>query len=169
MELVLKSLVSLHLIDENFLLTDDIKEKYSWKSKYEVKHYPSADRFISDINKIPLSVKGTHIVILAVHLAKPDKQLTVEIINRIIGHLPGIDIIKICHEKELANETCPRNGNIIRITNNENTLLRIDNAIKWVLAKTNFDYKYRFYNIILYSFLTSLIITLAASLVYYFT
>ncbi|MFO7922333.1 MAG: hypothetical protein R6U58_01405 [Bacteroidales bacterium] len=160
MELIPKKLVTIHLIDDNFTFTDDFREKYSWKNKYSVKYYLSTDKFFKVIEDTPLSVKGNNIVILAVNMAKPDKNLKSGLINKLISFAPDADIINICHEKEIEKGVSSlRNGNLIHIVNNENTLLRIDNAIKWVLAKTNLDNKYRNYKITLWLFVASIVIT----------
>lgn len=163
MDLIPKSTVSLHLIDENFLFADDIREKYSWKNKYQVRFYPTFDKFLKDISKKPLPGKGPHIIILAVQLALPDRQVSADLVNRVISLRPGADIIKICHDKEPdAGVPAIRHGNVIHIINNDNTLLRIDNAIKWVLAKKNIENKIRRFRLALVLLLASLAVSAIA-------
>jgi len=160
MELISKKPVTLHLIDENFLFLEDIREKYSWKDKYEVKFYTSIDKFLAGAGQIHIPRNGIHIVILAVNLALPDKQLTSDLIDKFLSAFPGIYLIKICHKNELEKEVLSQSReNVFKIVNNENTLLRIDNAIKWVLAKKNIEKKSRLYKIALYVFLASLVFT----------
>ena len=168
MELFPKKLVSLHLIDENFLFTDDLREKYSWEKRYQLHFYPSADRFFSDFYGKPLISKSNHIVILALNLAEPDKQAAADLIKKCLNLIPGADIINICHEKELGQGVYfRRNGNAIHIVNNENTVLRIDNAIKWVLAKTNLDTKQRIYKFTFCLFLISVIVSIAVYILFF--
>ena len=165
MELIIKNMVSLHLIDENFLFTDELTDKYSWKKKFEVKHYPSAEKFIAGNKNYKLAEKGIHIVILAVLLDKPDKELVSNIVNRLTSFFPSVEIIRICHEKDVAGAgSFMRKGNVIKIVNNENTLLRIDNAVKWVIAKTNMDNKRRIYKLTLCFLVASIIISAAFAL-----
>jgi hypothetical protein len=161
MDLIPKNMVSLHLIDENFLFAGEINEKYSWKNSYEVICYPSADKFISDTKTKPLLIKGTHIVILAVHLGTPDSKITNDLIELLNSLFKGIYIIRICHEKELVNDPATRIGNVIKVVNNENALMRIDNAVKWVLAKTNLDQMKRKYKLAIYILIISLLISAA--------
>lgn len=157
MELIPKNLVSIYLIDENFLFMDDIIGQYSGKKKYEVKYYPSVDKFISENEKRPLSRKGIHIVILAVQLTRPDRDLSTDLTSQLNSVFPQIEVIKICHEKEVESECSSlRNGNVLRVVNNENALLRINNAVKLVLAKTNLENKNRKYKQVLVLLLISL-------------
>jgi hypothetical protein len=157
MELIPGNLVLIHLIDENFLFTDDITGTYSGKNKYEVKCYPSVDKFISKNNKRAFGRKGIHIIILAVHLGKPDRELSTDLTRQLEILFPAIEIIKICHEKEVENECSSlRIGNVLRVINNENALLRIDNAVKLVLAKKNLENKNRKYKQVLALLLVSL-------------
>lgn len=159
MELTIKNMVTLHLIDENFIFTDELTDKYSWKNKFEVKHYTSAEKFIAG-NKNKLTGKGIHIVILAVLLNKPDKELVSNIVSRITSSFPSVEIIQICHEKDAdAEGSGKREGNVIKIINNENALLRIDNGLKWVIAKTNLDNKRRIYKQTLFFLVASIIIS----------
>ncbi len=162
MELLPHKTLSIHLIDENFLFTDDFRDKYSWKKKYRVSFYPSVDKFLSDIKGKPALYKGNNIIVLAINLARPDKNAATRQINMCAKLMPGVHIIDICHKKELDNGVATlRNDNVIHIVNNENTVLRIDNAIKWILAKINLEVKGRNYKIILYLFLTTLFISSA--------
>ncbi len=168
MELTPEKLISIHLIDENFLFINDIKDKYAWRPKYKVNCYPSTDKFIEEIKRASLLVKCTDIVILAVNLSTPDKQGTTRLIDKLESIISGINIIKVCHSKELDKESYAiRNDNVIHIVNNENTMLRIDNAIKWVLAKSNLNNKNRIYKFIVVLFTASLIIT-ALGFIYLF-
>ena len=167
MELFPKKLVSIHLIDENFLFTDDLREKYSWEQRYHLHFYPSAERFFLDINGKPLIFNRNHILILALNLAKPDKQTAAELIKKCINLIPGADIINICHEKELGQGVYfRRDENVIHIVNNENTVLRIDNAIKWILAKTNLENKQRIYKFTLFLFMVSAIVSAAVYILF---
>ena len=162
MELLPKKLVSIHLIDENFLFADDLREKYSWEKRYQLHFYPSADSFFSDLNGKPSLCKGNHIVVLALNLAKPDEQTAADLIKKCGNLIPGADIINICHEKELGEGVYfLRSDKVIHIVNNENALFRINNAIKWVLAKTNLDNKQRIYKFTLCLFLVSVIVSVA--------
>ncbi len=168
MELFPKKLVSLHLIDENFLFTDDLREKYSWEKWYQLHFYPSADSLFSDLNGKPFLYKGNHIVILALNPAKPDKQTPAELIKKCVNLIPGAEIINICHEKELGQGVYfLRSGKVIHIVNNENALFRIDNAIKWVLAKTNLDNKQRIYKFTFCLFLVSVIVSVAVYILFF--
>lgn len=162
MELLPHKTLSIHLIDENFLFTDDFREKYSWKKKYRVSCYASVDKFFSDVKNKPSLYKGNHIIVLAINLARPDKKSATSQINMCAKLIPGVHIIDICHKKELDNGAASfRSDNVIHIVNNENALLRIDNAIKWVLVKINMEVKRRNYKIILYLFLTTFFISSA--------
>jgi hypothetical protein len=161
MELIPGNTVSLHLIDENFLFAAEINEKYSWKDKYEVTCYPSADKFINDAKIMPLSPKGTHIVIMAVHLGNPDSKIINELIDLLNSMFRGIYIIRVCHDKEPADDNISRSGNVIRVINNENAMMRIDNAIRWVLAKTNLDRMKRKYKLAMYILIISIFISVA--------
>jgi hypothetical protein len=157
MELIPENMVSIHLIDENFLFMDDIFGRYSDKKKYEVKYYPSVDKFISENEKRSLSRKGIHIVILAVQLNRTEMDLSTDLSGQLNTLFPLIEIIKICHEKEVEGEySSLRNGNVLRVVNNENALLRIDNAVKLVLAKNNLENKNRIYKQVLVLLLISL-------------
>ncbi len=162
-----KKLVSIHLIDENFLFTDDLREKYSWGKRYQMHFYPSAVSFFSDLNGKPPLYKGNHILILALNLAKPYKQTAAELIKKCINLITCAEIINICHEKELGEGVYfRRDGNVIHIVNNENTVLRIDNAIKWILAKINLGKKQRIYKFTLCFFLVSVIVSAAVYILF---
>jgi hypothetical protein len=160
MELTPENMTSIHLIDENFLYTDEIAEKYSWKKKYKVSYYPSSDKFFTDNSGKKLSGPGVHIVILAVQLEKPDKQIKVDIVHRLNSIYPGLEIIRICHDKEFPGE-CEsiRLGNVVKIVNNENAMMRIDSAIRWVVAKANLENKHRKYKLALMFLLISLFVS----------
>lgn len=160
MELIPGKLVTIHLVDENFLFADDIKEKYLRNNKYQVKDYPSTESFFIYVKEKASLFKEGQIVIFAVNLEKPDKKITSDLINRTVSLMPDIDIINICHEKELEKGASSiRNGRIIHIINNENALYRIENAIKWVLAKTNLENKQKFFKAVFWVMIVSLIIT----------
>jgi hypothetical protein len=161
----MKDLAFIHLIDENFLFNDDIIGRYSGKNKFEVKCYPSVDKFISENIKRTLGRKGIHIVILAVQLTKPDRELSINLTRQLEIMFPRIEIIKVCHEKEVDSECSSlRDGNVLVVINNENALLRIDNAVKWVLARTNLENKNRKYKQVL----VLLLLSLFASAFYFF-
>jgi hypothetical protein len=162
MELIPGKLVTIHLVDENFLFADDIREKYIKNNKYQVKVYPSTESFFRSVKEKASLFKKGQIVIFAVKLEKADKKITSDLINKTVSLMPDVDIINICHEKELEKGTSfIRNGRIIHIINNENALYRIENAIKWVLAKTNLENKQKLFKAVLWIMIVSLIITTA--------
>lgn len=164
MKLTLPSSVFIHLIDDNFLLTEDIREKYSWKEKTEVNVYSSVDNFLTELSRTKYPGKRINIVILAISLAQPDRSMTNVLMDKLVDSCPGMEIIMICHKKELEKGLSTfRNGNTIYIANNENTLLRIDNAVKWVIARSDVYNKHIYYKAAVYL----LFISLAVSSVYY--
>jgi len=143
----------IHLVDENYLFEADLNERYSAGNKYLLNVYPSADKFFNDFNRRKYSKKNDHVVILAVHMGKPDKNLKSGIIERIIILIPNAEVINICHRKELEKDVSSlRKGNIIHIANNENVMFRIDNAFKWIIAKKNLENKRRICRLTAYTF-----------------
>lgn len=160
MKLVPPSSVYIHLIDDNFLLTEDIKEKYSWKEKTEVNNYSSVDNFLTELSRMKHPGNSINIVILTTSLAQPDRSMTNVMMDKLIDFCPGMEIITICHKKELEKGlSIFRNGNTIYIENNENALLRIDNAVKLIIARTDVYNKHRYYKAAIYLLFISLVIT----------
>ncbi|TVR72177.1 MAG: hypothetical protein EA408_07615 [Marinilabiliales bacterium] len=162
MDFIPAKLLYVHLIDENYLFEADIKERYSPGNKYILHVYPSADKFFNEFNSRKNSKKNDHVVILAVHMGKPDKYLKSGIIERIINLIPNAEVINVCHHKELEKDVSSlRKGNMIHIANNENVMFRIDNAFKWIIARKNFENKRRICRFTAFSFLVFFLFTLS--------
>lgn len=81
-------------------------------------------------------------------------------LDKLIDSGPGMEIITKCHKKELEKGLSTfRNGDTIYIENNENALLRIDNAVKLIIAGTDVYNKHRYYKSTIYLLFISLVIT----------
>ncbi len=163
-----KKLLYIHLIDEGRIFTSDIEEKYLSGKNFLLHLYPSAEKLFTDAASEPLYKQGRHVVILAVQLGSPDKIVKSGLIKEIQRLIPGVNVINLCHPRELEKGISSlRNGNVIHIANNENALIRIDNALRWVLAKTNLDSKRRLYKITAGIFIISVILTAAVITIYF--
>jgi len=165
-----EKLLYLHLIDENNIFASDIEEKYPNGKKYLLHIYPSAEKFISDAATEKFNKRGIHVVIIAVLLGTPDKNVKYSLIRKIQEIVPDVNVINLCHPRELEKGTSSlRNDSVIHIVNNENALIRIDNALRWVLAKANLDSKRKLYKITAGVFFVSLILTALAVTIYCFS
>ncbi len=157
-----------HLIDDNNIFVKDIEQKYPSGKDFSLYIYPSAEKFCALAATDQSCKVGSHVVILAVQLGSPDKDVKKAVIEEINRLIPDVNIINICHPRELGKGVPTlRFDKTIHLVNNENTLIRIDNAVRWVLAGTNLSKQRRRYTITAGIFIASLIITAFALALYY--
>lgn len=162
MRLITGKNVTLHLIDDNFLLFDDIDNKYSWRDSYEIYYYPSTDKFIADISRLHLSGHRVHILIIAASLSMNGMDSNDFIINKVRSMIPGIHVINTSNNRSFeSKDPVYRQGNVIQIINNENIMFRIDNAVKLILAGVRLDLNKRFYRLAFLLLIGSVIISMS--------
>ncbi len=130
------------------------------EGKTEVNNHSSVDNFLTELSRMIHPGNSINIVILTTSLAQPDRSMTNVMLDKLIDSGPGMEIITICHKKELEKGLSTfRNGDTIYIENNENALLRIDNAVKLIIAGTDVYNKHRYYKATIYLLFISLVIT----------
>jgi hypothetical protein len=134
--------IFLYVVDDQSNYIDDLKQTYSQSSKYILKEFSSPQLFIDSLSGEKPSAKKIRIALIALRPASLQESSPEVLTQKLLLEFPDLHIIKISSEKEMpADESYKRSGNLIFVLKNENTLLRIDNSIKWIIARRTLERK----------------------------
>jgi len=155
----------IYLVDSHHILTDEIDDRFRNHSKYFLKHFSSAETFLTESKERSLSGNQTRITIYVDnHIngsADGEKH-----IKKFVGTLkeldPEMNILLVSTQKEEKGDlkiNIPASFTIIQ--NNENTMLRLTNYVMGIISSENLERKYlasrRFILIFLLFILASLL------------
>lgn len=134
--------IFLYVIDDQSSYIDDLRQNYSQSSKYILREFGSPQLFIDSLSREKPTGKKIRIAVIALRPASLQESSPEVLTQKLLLEFPDLHIVKISAEKEMpADESYKRSGNLIFVIKNENTLLRIDNSIKWIIARRTLERK----------------------------
>lgn len=134
--------ISLYIVDDQSFYVDDLKMRYSDSAKYSTTSFSTLHRFIDHLSQQKFLKKTIKISVISLKKAANGESTPELVIGKLLSLFPDLNIIKITDEKEMPkDEFYKRSGNVTFVKRSENTLLRVDNSIKYIIGKRTLEFK----------------------------
>jgi len=153
--------VSIFIVDDDELLTKILRTKFSQNNSYKVYSFSSGEDFLSFYYNYPKSKKHIHILIID-YLLKPNEPTHlnkngIDFSNEAKRINPDIKTIVISgvDDSSIAKQA-EENGAVAFIKKNENSFLRINNQINFIISETQLHLSHKkslFFKKIFFAFL----------------
>jgi len=135
--------VNIYIIDDDEMLLKILKNKFSTNTNYKLYTFKSAEEFIADYIKYPFSKRQVHIVILDFLLNgnyQSPEYNGIEALKAIKKLNKSINVIMLSGVEDVDIATSAMKlGAESFIKKNENSYLRIQNQIKFIVSQKSLN------------------------------
>ncbi len=162
----------IYLVDCHRILTDEMDDRFRNYLKYSLKHFSSAEAFLTEFKELSLSRNQTRITIYVdTHINESaDGEKHIKKFVETLKELdPGMNILLVSTQKEgegMRKIKIPASFTIIQ--NNENTMLILTNYIMGVISGENLERKYLASRLLIIVFLLFILASLLFAAISYF-
>lgn len=137
---------NIFLVDEFHILTDEIRDRFKNKTKYNLQIFSDIQKELQELTKKTVLGRKTHITVYVLNQApKIELDLRIrETMKQIQSIDPAMNVLFVV--KNNSSELIPKaleGAGFAVIRNNENVILRITNYILGIISKENLEFKYR--------------------------
>jgi len=166
-----ESRVNIYIVDDDEMSLKILKNKFSSCSGYRVFTYKNARDFIEEFNRFPFAKRHVHIVILdyvlnhanyegnGIDILKKVKEINSQVEIIILSGLEDVDVAS----------TAIKSGAVAYIKKNENSYLRIQNQVKYVISQKSLSMS-KHHNIIArVAFVASIVVLAVFAVIVFFT
>ncbi len=139
--------VNVYIIDDDELHLRILKNKFVTSTSYSLYTYLTGEEFVYEMDLAYLQKRQVHIVILD-YVLKTDSNKDVmdglEVLEIIKKRNPKIEVIILSgnNDEDLSAKALELGANNY-IRKNENSFLRLQNSIKWIISEKNLEKKRR--------------------------
>lgn len=133
-----ESEVNIYIIDDDEMLLKILKNKFSTCTGYKLYTYTDGVKFIEEYTKFPFSKRQIHIVILDYMLTTTGKSDDngLVILKKIKAINSDVDVIMLSGIEDVdVATTAIKSGAVSYIKKNENSYLRIQNQVKYIISQ----------------------------------
>lgn len=153
-----ESEINVYIIDDDELHLKILKSKFETSTQYNVSTYTTGEDFLYSILTNPVNKKQVHIVLLDYLLKSSDGDANKngnEILQVIKSNYPELEVIMLSGVEDVDVATSAMQmGAVTFVKKNENSFLRINNSIKWIVSEKDLAKKKRSSFQTLYLFLS---------------
>jgi len=137
---------NIFLVDEFHILTDEIRDRFKNKTKYNLQIFSDIQKELQELTKKTVHGRKTRITVYVLNQApKIELDLRIrETMKQIQSIDPAMNVLFVV--KNNSSELIPKaleGADFAVIPNNENVILRITNYILGIISKENLEFKYR--------------------------
>lgn len=166
-----ESRVNLYIVDYDEMSLKILKNKFSSCSGYRVFTYKTSDEFLEEFNRFPFAKRHIHIVILdyVVNGIKNEGN-GIDILRKIKAINSAVEIIILSGVEDVEIATSAmRSGAVAFIKKNENSYLRIQNQVKFVISQKSLDQSKKHSIMARVVFVLSIVVLAVFAIIVFFT
>ena len=141
MSIIKESRVNIYIVDDDEMSLKILKNKFSSCSGYRVFTYKNSNEFLEEFNRFPFSKRHIHIVILDYVVNGINNEGNgIDILKKIKSINSAVEIIILSgiEDVEIAASAI-KSGAVAFVKKNENSYLRIQNQVKFVISQKSLD------------------------------
>jgi len=139
-------LTYIYLVDNLMSSVDDIKDKFRNELKYQVKHFPTPEALIIDLENNRTPKNRTRVTVFIEGESNSNQAAVIHhFVDRIKSVDPMINIIALAEKKDEGFErklSLP--ASFVLVQKNPNAVLRITNHIMGIISQENLERKYNY-------------------------
>jgi len=130
--------VNIYIVDDDVLLLKILENKFKKTTKYNIYTFRSGEDFLEYYISNPVKKTHLQIVLLDYNLSTKDKTHKdgIEILKYIKGVSKNVHVIILSgYMTQIISDKMKRLGAVDSIKKNENSFIRIQNTIKWIISE----------------------------------
>lgn len=141
MSKIRESRVNIYIVDDDEMSLKILKNKFSSCSNYRVFTYKNGHDFLEEFTRFPFAKRHIHIVILDYVLNTMNNEGNgIDLMKKIKDINSQVEIIMLSGLEDVdVASSAIRSGAVAFIKKNENSYLRIQNQVKYVISQKSLD------------------------------